>query len=199
MLTIVAPASIRNLTTLSAVQSELNITSASDYPFLMSLISYASDYVATFCNRAFAVETVRETIFLGAPRNRLMLERWPVVSIEALSVAGVTLTPNDCEFDEHGYAYRLDQSGNRIAWSAGKIVIDYRAGYVLPGEQGRTLPFDIERAVLTIVRAEYAARGRDPNVRTEDVDGVTSTTYFSRTAAEAVAPMLMPYRLPAFG
>ena len=57
-------------------------------------------------------------------------------------------------------------------------MVDYRAGYVLPGEPDRTLPDDIERAAIMLVKAAWFARTRDPLIRSEDVSGVTNTTYW---------------------
>ena len=39
-------------------------------------------------------------------------------------------------------------------------------------------PKDIERAALTLVKGEWFARNRDPLIRSEDVHGVMSTTYW---------------------
>lgn len=176
MLTIVRPAESHRLTTLAVVKGELRLTGGADDAYLAGLVDQASAAVRTWCGRTFAAEAVREAV--DAPRSAgLMLSRWPVVSIEAVTVAGLSCNPALFEADESGTFYRLDGAGQRIGWCFGRIVVEYTAGFILPGKPGRTLPEDIERATLTLVKAEFFARTRDPLIRSEDVNGAVSTAY----------------------
>jgi len=179
MLTIISPAESHRLTTLATIKSELRLTSGADDDFLSSLIDQASGAIRTWCGRSFALETVRETIHLKTASESVMLSRWPVVSIVAVTASDQALGPVTFEAeDESGFIYRTDSSGDRVGWPSGKVVLEYSAGYVLPGKPGRTLPDDIERAVLTMIKGEWFARNRDPLIRSEDVNGVANTTYW---------------------
>src|SRR5512132_4147159 len=83
--------------------------------------------------------------------------------------------------------------------------LDYQAGYVLPGEPGRTLPDDIERAAIMLVKAAWFARTRDPLIRSEDVSGITNTTYWvggfgnGASLPPDVEGLLAKHRQPVIG
>jgi hypothetical protein len=74
---------------------------------------------------------------------------------------------------------------------------------VLPGDPDRTLPEDIERAVIMLVKIAWFARTRDPLIRSEDVSGITNTTYWvggfgnGSTLPPDVECILYRYRPPA--
>lgn len=177
MLTIVRPAESHRLTTLAAVKAELRLTGGADDEYLSGLVDQASAAVRTWCGRPFAAEAVREVLDAAPRMWGVTLARWPVVSIEAVTVAGLSCNPSLFEADESGTLYRLDGVAQRVGWCSGRIVVDYTAGFVLPGKPGRNLPEDIERATLTLVKAEFFARTRDPLIRSEDVNGAVSTAY----------------------
>ncbi len=73
---------------------------------------------------------------------------------------------------------------------------------MLPGESGRTLPHDVERAALTLAKGNCCARNRDPLIRSETVEGAGSTDYFAGTVSDLppeVEALLTPYRNLIFG
>jgi len=169
MLTIITPAAATDLTTVAAVKGELGIT---------DLIRQASGAIATHCGRAFASERVRETIRLSAPAPSITLSRWPVTAVQAVVVGGTALAPDAYEVDpDTGILTRLDGFGLTVPWPTGSIAIEYTGGFILPGQDGRTLPHDIERACLDTVAATWNARGRDPLVRSEKAFDVLATSY----------------------
>lgn len=67
--------------------------------------------------------------------------------------------------------------------------------YVLPGADGRTLPYDIEAATVELVRRAYHAKGRDPGMRSSHVEGVATVSYFDVSNMPDVLAMLEPYRV----
>lgn len=206
MLTVTVPADSHRLTTLAAVKGELRLTGGADDEFLSDLIDRASAAVRRWCNRIFAAETVRETFRPTAPADTMALSRWPLVSVVSIIEAGTTLAAAAFEAEHDvGFVYRLTASDDRRTWPAAKVVVEYRAGFLLPGESGRTLPEDVEQAAIMLVKMAWFARTRDPLVKSEDIDGVLSATYwvggFGGGAAlpSDVAGLLTPYRQPALG
>jgi hypothetical protein len=196
-------ASGRRLTTVAAVKSELDITDGADDAYLASLIDQASDAVAGWCNRVFAVETVAEHLTLRCPRAAILLSRWPLISLTSTTRNGEALEVVATEVDDtEGGLYRLDADGARTDWPSGTLILTYSAGYVLPGDSGRTLPYDVERATLITVKGNYMARTRDPLIRSETVDGAGATSYFAGTHSQLpteAEALLTPYRNLVFG
>ncbi len=200
MLTVITPTAKRDLTTLDAVKLELGITDGAADTYLAGLIGQASRAIESWCGRIFAREDVREAVHLTEPAAVLLLSRFPLAAITSVTTEAGSLAPALYEADaETGMLYRLTASGARSVWSPGRIVVDYAAGFLLPGEEGRTLPADIERAAILAVRNAWHTRGRDQTVRSEDVDGVGSFSYGLPSSLPAdVTDLLAPHRLPGF-
>lgn len=202
MLTVTEPASNRKLTTAATAKLELQVASGGDDAYLSMLIDQASAAVENWCARSFAFEAVREVAHQAAAQPALLLARWPVVSITSLAVNGVAADPAATEVGDNGLLYRLGDDNRRRFWPAGRIVVEYRAGYVMPGEAGRTLPADVERAALTLIKAHWHSRNRDPLIRSETIDGAGSTDYFAGTVSQLppeVESLLAPHRNLTFG
>lgn len=177
MLTIITRATSKRLTTIEAVKTELEIADATQDAFLASLIDQASDAIASWCGRDFARETVREIIFMDVAHGSMILTRRPVLSIEALQMGSLTLSPTQAMVDESGLLYRVEANGRRIPWLPGRYTIDYVTGFVMPGETDRTLPADIERAAIIMVKSMWMGRNRDPLIKLEDISGIARFTY----------------------
>lgn len=199
---IITPAAHHCLTALSAVKAEFAMTSDADDPFLSALIRQVSEAIEAWCGRTFAQETVSETIYQNGTAGGLLLSRWPVASISSVTVAGSVIEPDGYDIDAtSGLLHRITASGFRSAWAPGRVVVTYVAGYTLPdGSYGSTLPADIERAAIVLVRNAYTSRGRDPLLRSEDADGIAAVTYGLAASFPAeVEGLLMPYRQPNIG
>lgn len=67
--------------------------------------------------------------------------------------------------------------------------------YVLPDKDGRTLPYDVEAVVIDLAKRAYHARGRDMSIRSSDVDGLASVSYFDLGNMPDVLAALAPYRV----
>lgn len=207
MLTVITPAASHALTTLDAIKTELRgDAGTADDGWLGDAIDRASATVRRFCNRPFALETVREAIRPAASLESLSLERWPVVSIVSITEGGRTLATTDYETDDDaGFVHRLTGADQRRPWPATKIVVEYQAGYVLPGDPARTLPEDIERAVIGLVVRLWCRRGTSDPVRSATYSDGSNVTYSVNDALNVdglpseVAGLLAPYRLPSFG
>ncbi len=204
MLTVTSPAASYDLTTLAAVKTALDVTGSDDDAFLSDLIERASGFIAAWCNRVFAREMVEETFRLSRPPYDVQLARWPVASVVSISEAGAALTSTEWEMDASaGTLYRLGSSDNRCTFPAAKIVVGYSAGYLLPGEEGRTLPAEVEGACIALVSLTYHQKGRDPLVKSVTYND-SAVSYWAGGNGEDgmpadVAPILMRYRQIAMG
>jgi hypothetical protein len=59
--------------------------------------------------------------------------------------------------------YRQTTAGSRLDWSfSTSAAVQYTGGYVLPGQAGRDLPFEIEDACVELAISYWLSRGRDP-------------------------------------
>ncbi len=136
----------------------------------------------------------------------LVLSRFPLVSITSVvEDSDAPLTADvDFDFDASGVVSRLCDNGNRVRdWNSTKILVTYTAGYLLPNDASRTLPADVERAVILMIKAAYCSRTRDPLIKSENVAGVDAVTYGgigygSSDLLPEAESLLSPYRLPVF-
>ena len=201
-LTVIRPAVSTDLTTFAGLTLELGLQGSQDKEYVGSLIAQASDAIAAWCGRSFAEEGIREVFHLEAPARSLLATRWPVTSIEVVTLNGVSHLASQVEREDGGILCFVDASGRRGAWPAGRIEVEYTAGYVLPEAGTQTLPRDIERAAIMLVKANYAGRDRNLMVKAEQIEGIGRTEYFSGSASDLppeVEGLLAPYRIPNIG
>lgn len=211
LLTVTKKSDSYDLTILETVKNELNIKDNSQDKKLELLIHQTSGAISTICNRIFAEETVSEVFRLHAGRvgrwhswgreelsvETLVLRRRPISSIISVIEDGMQLLTTEYETNfEAGLLCRLTGSDFRAAWYANKITVSYIAGYVLL----ETLPYDLERACLLWVKANYIQdRRRDLGIRSEEVPGVINQTFFDRNSSNPNSPppevmvLLNPY------
>jgi hypothetical protein len=187
MLTVIEPAATTALTTLDRVKLGLGITDDANDELLEIQILEQSEFVCALLNTAMAADGTRtlglETVeeILEAPT----LSRIPVVEIEEVRDGNGTL------FDPADYL--VDKATGRFigpasaAWwnlvynftpPAIPIIVRYKAGWRLPGDENRNLPRVIETGAISRVTSVRAAGSRDPNVKAEDIPGVLRTEYW---------------------
>jgi Phage gp6-like head-tail connector protein len=186
--TITAPTARRMLTQRATVKSALMVTDDGDNDYIDLLINQASAAVEQYCNRAFVSESLQDQFIPGRhsalPGHHgadvaLVLSRRPVTAIASVVEDGATLTPAQYVLDPaSGILRRLSDSGTLYAWRQAAITVTFTAGYVLPGAPGRTLPYDIEDAVLRLVKHQWFSRLRDPAMKMQSVAGVGEEQYW---------------------
>lgn len=201
MLEIVTPASSTRLTTLDAVKADLGLSGSANDDALGALIDQFSDAIAAWCGRTFGAATVRETQDISrlCDRRSILLERWPVIAVTSITVAGDALASDAYVLDAaKGELLHRGESTRFTLWPVGETIVVYSTGYALPDDDDRTLPHDIERACILMVRSAWTSMGRDPALRSEESTGIAVFTYFAAQGAglslEAQA-MLAPYRM----
>ncbi|MDV2987012.1 UNVERIFIED_CONTAM: hypothetical protein Q9R58_22135 [Methylobacteriaceae bacterium AG10] len=222
--TVITPAMARDLTTAANVRADLGLSgSVPTNDQIGRFIAQASATAASFCRRTFGRETVRERFEIDWRRCRdedgegLLLSRAPVVQVVSVKVDGLILAPPAYEVAEQPahpvslFYLRSLVDGEPRAWGGRCVTVEYEAGWLLPGESrgdpatttAPDLPADVERAVIQLVGAAASASGRDMMVKSEDVEGVGSFSYYVQGASAALPhpeaeATLAQYRRMAF-
>lgn len=204
--TVTSAAPTNKLTTLELVKRELAITSNTDDKLIWDYIQQASDFITQYTGRKFARENITETLAArGSPS--LVLERTPVVSITSVALktstasSTISSTKYDIQDSDAGVIFKED------GWTAttlyildiertptrfGKLdwTIIYVSGYITPGStQGdRTLPYDVERACVDIVKSWYLRRSFDPNVKSQRTGDASETLFESQQGTVGIPP-----------
>lgn len=203
--TVATAATSTDLTTLAAVKAELDIQTGGQDDILKRYIASASAAVAQHCNRVFPVESLVDRFvpvsdssrgLLVGPRGPLQLSRWPIVDVTSVTEDGSALA-EDSDFigvERPGQLIRLD--GDRAkSWSNTEIEVTYSAGYA-------TIPSDLEDAVIRMVTKRYSAKGRDPNLKQQNIPGVLEQSWWIATGSQAgnmtpdIVDILEAYRVP---
>lgn len=193
------------LTTLEAVKRDLDIEGNEEDAALSAMIGQASASLVSCIGRPLVRETVRQTFRLQRPVKALCLDRFPVAAgtVPTVTEKAAPLAPSAFECDSKaGLLYRLSTDDRYRDWPAEVVVVEYSAGYVLPGAEGRDLPEDIEAAVVALVRRAYHQLGRDPLLRTLDLQSV-KLDWFVPTSGDGMPPevaaVIDRYRQPIIG
>lgn len=177
------------IVSIEAVKAEAGIVGDADDDWIEVAIDAATRAAESVTGRTFEEVEATAMVRVSMPCGRLILPHYPIVGMSSVTVNGVDV---DAELDPAtGEVWRI-AAGRRVPWLPGyPVEIGYTAGYVVP-------PADVARAVLLIVVDWYRNRGRDGSIRSEEVDGVGSTTW-ARPAGLAPEAMVLlaPYRVTA--
>lgn len=201
------------LTTLAAVKEELQISVATDDAYLERLINAASDFAESYCNRSFFKETGRIDFIPGYGTAFMVLPKAPVVTsptavvVEFVDdISGTTLvdpltfTVHDANagllFRSTGWTLTASRNPGIVRDAqAGTEDKDYKVtydcGFQTPEQGGaRTLPFDLEDAVIRLVTDRFNARGRDQTIKSERLLS-WNTTYGNVDVKEGVPATIL--------
>ena len=206
------PAAATNgLTTVARVIAELGVTDAAQIDLLADYINEATAAISTYCKRAFHREAGIVETLAGYGTNYLMPSRTPIASVASIAFDGQTVPAADYSVYDGNMIYSpygwedTAKARNTVAQmpipnsNERLYTVTYTGGYILPGVSGRTLPYDIERACIEMVKHLLYSRRRDSTIKSEDVDGVYSVTYADNTGEGGSLPatverMIAPYR-----
>lgn len=200
--TVTVPPEVTALTTLERVKQELEIAGEAQDALLAAKIAEASSDIEAHLGRVLSRATLSEIFWGVSGLEYLILARAPIAAIESVTEDDVAVDSDEYRLDaETGQLYRLDASGFACAWTWCKqITVVYRAGYLLPGEDGRDLPPALEAGAIALLGSYWASRGRDPLVRGEDIPGLGSVQYWVGAVGEAgelppdVVSKISPFR-----
>jgi hypothetical protein len=119
-----------------------------------------------------------------------------VTAIASIDVDGATLASNQYEVDATAGLLFLLNGPRRVSWSGCTVTVTYTAGYAsVPA-----LPRPIEAACIGLVRHRWAARDRDPMLRSLAIPGVATEQYWVGATGDNVdmppeiAALLDPFR-----
>jgi hypothetical protein len=215
MLTVTAASTSDLMTTLGAVKTALSITTTADDERLEAAISAASHAVAKYLGYYPLRQTYRETV-PGYGDLTLMLSRIPVTTVDGLYYGSTMeiVAPTSYTLDNAEAGFIMRDLG--FPWSAGvewdmeshimprsernQFIVDYQAGFIYSTDTARTLPYDLEQAVIITAGAVYYAAQRDPGIASKSV-GQLSVSYRDTMSAQrgpipdTAAALLIPYRI----
>lgn len=189
-ITVLTPADDYLLTTVETVRAEGLLPDTVSDDIVQRRIAEASDYIRTYCGRSFAREEVEESLgAVGAPR--IFLSLTPIIEITEVLFRDSPVTDYIIEDAQSGKLFReAGWTSTEMLWG-GSISphispyqvpdwkFTYTGGFVLPGWAGkdplpggngsdgldqRTLPYDIERACLDVIKAVTNQAQVDSNV-----------------------------------
>lgn len=203
------PADSMALVTLAQAKAVLGIDPAdtSQDAALTQHIDQVSLAIGNYCDRIFVHQTYRDqfryTCSWIAPGEPLRVRQFPIVTDVAgaplliVTEDGAAVDPAGIEIDsETGLVYRLTSTLGVGTWTGMSIVTDYDGGF-------EPIPADVQGAALEWITARWAARGRDPALRSETIPDVISqvwATTSDMTSSTFAVPggvqsLLAPYRL----
>lgn len=202
-LEVIIPAYTQDLTVLETAQVELGVaeTDTTMDAQIVALIHQVSAAIGSYCGRVFGEETVRETFWPSACAegiDSIVLDRTPVSFAVGVELDGQELGTGDFDLDEGKGILYFQRGGCACScrWFR-SLVVTYQGGYPLLD----SVPFDLERAALILIKDQFYAVGRDPNLRSETIPGVHSFTFGDASSATSrnmmnpeIAGLLDPYR-----
>lgn len=194
--------------TLKAIVA-LHLGVSSTDPLLEQFVAAASGQARTFMRRPALEYTAAYSEKVRAPRGtELLLGRTPIIG------AITSITDEDGEvIDADSYSVENADSGiifREDGWGCpGQLLtVVYTGGWVTPaqaastgwGGPARSLPADIEAAVIDAVVSRYRGMGVDSRIASETV-GDASVTYRNATVTDSGLPpsaegLLLPHVRP---
>ena len=196
IITVVTPATNERLTTVARIQADLGITG--NDAEIGTAIDEASSRIEAELGYHLALETVVET-FRPAHGNyyngssSILLERTPVVEITAISADTGALVDGEWVVDPvNGLVLWVDGVGMVTPWRFTTLTVTYSGGWVMPGDEGRTLPPALEAAAVAYCRSLLSSRDRDPMLRSVEIPGVITRDYYSQNRAGGESVLLPP-------
>jgi hypothetical protein len=197
-----------DLTSLDEVKDELSIPDNSRDTTLKRYISSASAAASQYCNRRFQAEQLQDEFWpereafqymLPGGIEELQLSRWPVIPPVISVIENGTALIENTDFRvnyDSGALIRLDSLNfYPRKWAAWPIVVQYVGGFAI-------IPEDVEDAVIRMVSRRYSARGRDPNLKQQNIPGVLEQSWWIASGADSgnmapdIADVLDNYRVP---
>lgn len=142
-----------DLTTIAAVKSYGGLAASVDDELLQSLVSSYSQWVRSWCNRDFTINTY-DLWRDGYGTRTIMVPQWPITAVNLIETDGRAIDASP-SWGARGYRFSersitLD-GGACFSFGMQNIHINYTAGYA-------EVPFDITQAVNELVLLRYKLR-----------------------------------------
>ncbi len=176
-------------TTLADTKLWLGVTSSTDDTLLTNLIVAASAFIETWVSRTLGQATYTAETYDGPGGVRLALRNYPVLSISALSIDGISI-PQSTSPAANGWVLSSSKAGvvlRGYTFSEGveNVLVTYSAGYA-------TTPPDVAQACKELVGLRYKERDRIGFV-SKAISGEV-VTYSQKDMSEGIKTLLNSYR-----
>lgn len=173
-------------------------------PRIEQLINIVSGTAERICKRTFGAAAATES-YRGTGRTMLTLDRTPIISVASVTDSGSAVTDysRDAIRDRQGMLYRegtwpksvplvglaQNPNTNQVAYN---FRVTYTAGYVLPNDEDleadppvvRTLPYELEGAVLDEIVERLKSGAVNPALKSERTPGGYSYELYDVRAAD---------------
>lgn len=179
-----------DLTTLAAVEAWLGLAPGNaDEALLASLITAASGFVQTWCDRQFASQSYTES-WDGKGARRMPFPHSPVSAVASVTIDGQAIpasTDNGVASPGFFFAPKmLMLSGYRFTQGFGNVQVAYTAGFA-------TIPADVAQAAIDLIALRYREKDR-VGKSSESVGGQQTNAFTIRDMPPQVATILAKYQ-----
>ncbi|RBB38905.1 hypothetical protein DPV79_16125 [Burkholderia reimsis] len=181
-----------DLTTLAAVKAWCKVATSNDDALLSSLITSASQYIETYCDREFVSQSFTE-VRNGKGTRAMSVAHYPITAVESVMIGSLIIPPapvvgspnwpgagyvfNDTSIKLHGYMF----------WAGiANVQLEYTAGYT-------TIPADLAQCCNELVGLRYRQRDHIGLSGAVGVDG-QHIVYDDAALSPAQAVLLAQYK-----
>lgn len=196
------------LALLADLKADLEITDNSSDARLNRLLLTASSLALDYIGRPIIAGEWQETIRVspGEHLHEIVLSVFPVSDVRSIEHDGTLWGQEQLEtlgLDAQAGLLSLQSHPRHGRWRHGLYIISYHAGFTPPSlidgtPNVGTLPASISQAVLVTASALFSAGARDPNLKSESVQGVGSTSWNVSSGTgglpQSAADMLEAYK-----
>lgn len=159
-----------DLTTLAAVEAYLGLPAGSPAePLLSTLITAASQFIMSYCNRIFQAQSYTEyRDGVGYGVSELVTLGYPIISVQSVLISGnVIPSANIDQFPRSGFyagLWYIGVEGYSIPRGRKNVKLVYTAGYAV-------IPADLSEACTELVALKYKQKDRIGISGSEGIDG----------------------------
>lgn len=186
---------------LAEIATDLSLSSVADLTRLNSILSQTSRWVDSYCNKKFYYEVGIVERIKPTDSSFLRLERAPLRTITSITYDGATLSPSTYTVENYDISIIRAVDNDFEPYNVlddNYYTVTYNAGFYLPGQASRDLPWDIENAVASIVTETWMSRSRDPSIIEQSIPGVITEKFRVSSKGFQGASTLDRYRVRRF-
>lgn len=172
------------------------------------LINSASQEIENVLGRKLKKSQYIESV-KGSNRLTIQVRNYPLLAVDSIKINGSAVNESDYSFYESGIIEGIRPWGasglhygisNFMVQQSKNIEIDYTAGYVLPKdeteEESRTLPYDIEAALFSMINGAMALTDGAAGLKSFSISDVRWE--WDKDYMRSILPSLMQHRAPRF-
>lgn len=176
------------------------------------LINSASQEIENILGRKLKKSQYIEKV-KGNNRLTIQVNNYPLLDVDSIKINGTTVNESDYSFDVSGIIEGIRPWGasglhygisNFMVQQSKNIEIAYTAGYVLPKdeteeepeEEPRTLPYDIEAALFSMINGAMALTDGAAGLKSFSISDVRWE--WDKDYMRSILPSLMQHRAPRF-